>query len=62
MAEPMNGTERTVRRFAWLPVFVDEGYGVVWLTHYVARQVWTEPEPEPWGTMQPEWRTVERRR
>lgn len=60
--EPRLGDERTVTRFAWLPVFVDEGYGVVWLRHYRARQVWTEPEPDGWSSVTPTWVTVARQR
>lgn len=53
------GTERTITRFAWLPVLVDGRPR--WLTHYVARQRFTEADIEPWGSLEPKWVTVGRR-
>lgn len=60
--EPRVGDERVVRRFAWFPVFVDDGYGIAWLCHYEARQRFTEADSEPWGSLDPTWVTVDRRR
>lgn len=57
--DPPIGSERTVRRFAWLPVFVDDGYGVVWLRRYLAHQRYAEADAEPWGSVSPAWVTIE---
>ncbi|MGN6205977.1 hypothetical protein [Humibacter sp.] len=51
---------RERERFAWLPTRLSDG---TWchLRWYVATEILTDPEPEPWGSQQPQWETVARR-
>lgn len=51
--ENFTQSRRTVRRFAWLPIRLEDGF-TVWLTWYYVNQIWRESvqirgDKFPWG-------------
>lgn len=44
---PSDGQQRTVRKFAWFPIFLPEHNARIWLEYYYELQVWVTLRRQP---------------